>query len=274
MMALPNRLALRDSSALPKSTVRPSEIDGMALRNQERDAYWRRMLRKPRPPLPWRAARTNRVSWMGRPLLLVTTALPSLEQHDHPNLGRLVTPRHFSSIEKMAADGWPWAADNDCFQSFDIDAYGRMLDRLKPSAETCLFVAVPDVVGDAIATAKRFELWTSATRRRGLPSALVAQDGLEDLPLWLARTWHRLDALFIGGTTEWKMGPHAAAIAQEAKRQGLWVHWGRVNTRRRFDYIRSTGACDSFDGSKWAVFRKTYLDEGLAWTENGEQLAF
>jgi hypothetical protein len=97
-----------------------------------------------------------------------------------------------------------------------------------------------------------------------LPAALVAQDGLETM---LERVeWERIAAVFIGGSTEWKEGPGAAAIAREAARRGKWVHWGRVNTRRRFDLIVATGAASSFDGSKWARFRKTYLDTGLAWT--------
>ncbi len=89
---------------------------------------------------------------------------------------------------------------------------------------------------------------------------------------WLARTWHRLDALFIGGSTEWKGGPHATALAREAKQDGLWVHWGRVDTRRRVDLISATGAADSFDGSKWARWRKTYLDEGLRWLQDAAVL--
>jgi hypothetical protein len=202
----------------------------------------------------------------GGPLLLVTTAHPSLLEHDHPNLGRLVQPRHYSSIEKTSACGLPWAADNDCFQGLDAERYYAMLDRLR-GLERCLFVAVPDVVGDAAATAHRFEVWAHGLARRGLPAALVAQDGLEDLERWLAFSWHRIDALFIGGTTEWKLGPAASALAREAKARGKWVHWGRVNTKRRFDYIVSTGAADSFDGSQFARWRKTHLDTGLAWTE-------
>jgi hypothetical protein len=56
-------------------------------------------------------------------LLLVTQAMPQMRKHDHPNLGRLVTPRHFCSLHEHA--GWPWAADNDCFQRLDPDAYFR-----------------------------------------------------------------------------------------------------------------------------------------------------
>lgn len=226
------------------------------------------------PPLPWRAAAVNRDAYRGRPLLLVTTAHPSLLEHGpHPHLGRLITPRHYSSIEKTAGS-YPWAVDNDCFNGFDYIAFDRMLDRLKPLAETCLFVSVPDVVGDAAATAHRFECWSSATRRRGLPSALVLQDGVEHLARWLAIAWPRIDAVFVGGTTEWKLGPAAAAIAREAKQRGKWVHWGRVNTNRRIRHIRATGACDSFDGTKWAMFRHTYLDAGLEYLLPARQLTF
>jgi hypothetical protein len=206
-------------------------------------------------------------------LLLVTTAQPSLISHVdprdtsrvHPNLGRLIQPRHTSSIEQTAAAGIPWAADNDCFQGLDPVRYDAMLDRIK-GLPGCRFVTVPDVVGDAHATAVAFEKWAPALERRGLPVALVLQDGLEapELAEWLERTWHRLDAVFVGGSTEWKLGPEARRIVREAKRRGKWVHWGRVNTQRRIDYVIGTGACDSMDGSKWARFRKTYLDDGLA----------
>lgn len=201
-------------------------------------------------------------------LLLVTTSHPSILTHTldgevHPNAGRLVQPRHYSSIAKTAAAGIPWAADNDCFQSLDAVAYTRMLDTLEPFASTCLFVTVPDVVGDADATLALFAEWAPELERRNLPAALVAQDGLEDRLDDVE--WDRIEAVFIGGSTEWKEGEHAAAIAREAASRGKWVHWGRVNTRRRFDLIVATGAASSFDGSKFARWRKAYLDVGLSW---------
>src|SRR5262245_36270236 len=184
--------------------------------------------------LPWREARANReLRRETSPYLLVTTAHPSLSQHPgengetyHPNLGRLIQPRHTSSIELTASERLPWAADNDCFQGLDPVKYDAMLDRLVPVASSCLFVTVPDVVGDARATAELFSKWAPALKRRGLPAALVAQDGIEDLDAWMRLVWHRIDALFIGGSTEWKEGPAAAAIATEAHRLGKWVHWG------------------------------------------------
>jgi hypothetical protein len=228
---------------------------------------------------------------VGDHLLFVTTAHPSMHDHDDPNgqaihrhLGRLIQPRHTSSIEKTEEAGIPWGADNDCFQGLDEKAFVRMLDRLQPIVGTtfdpetgvttdrragrmCKFVTVPDVVGDAFETAKQFEKWAPALERRGLPVALVLQNGIDrpSMKRWLDRTWHRLDAVFIGGDDEFKLGPLAAELAREAKRRGLWVHWGRVNSRKRMKHCIATGACDSMDGSMWARFRKTHLDKGLRW---------
>ena len=40
----------------------------------------------------------------------------------------------------------------------------------------------------------------------------------------------------IGGTTSWKLGPAAAGLAAQARRRGLWVHLGRVNSLKRLRY--------------------------------------
>jgi hypothetical protein len=205
------------------------------------------------------------------PIILVTTAHPSLYHHPgvdgeavHPRLGRLLQPRHTSSVELTAAAGIPWACDNDCFQGLDERRFVNMLDRVA-GLPGCLFVTVPDVVADRDATLALFDKWAPELERRELPLALVAQDGMTIEQL--RERAPRLAALFIGGTTEWKEGDDAAELAIEAKRLGLWVHWGRVNTRRRFDLIVRTGAADSFDGSKWARFRTTYLPGGLTWLD-------
>ena len=105
-------------------------------------------------------------------------------------MGRLIQPRHYSSIRETALSGMPWAADNDCFQGLDTDAFARMLDTIQ-GLPGCLFVTVPDVVADAQATAALFDVWAPALERRGLPVALVAQDGLEHMEPWLRSQWHR-----------------------------------------------------------------------------------
>jgi hypothetical protein len=197
------------------------------------------------------------------PLILVTTAHPSLHHHPgpdgelvHPRLGRLLQPRHLSSVELTAAAGIPWAADNDCFQGLNDVAYVKMLDRLEGLAG-CLFVTVPDVVGDARATRRLWHLWRDVADV-GQPLALVAQDGLRssDVP------WDEMGALFIGGTTEWKESTHVADLVAEAKERGLHVHMGRVNGRRRLNYARLIG-CDSIDGTAFSMFRDTWLPKAI-----------
>ncbi len=74
--------------------------------------------------------------------------------------------------------------------------------------------------------------------------------------------WHVFDAVFIGGDTEWKLGPQAQRIVRICKEHGKHGHMGRVNTLRRLRYAESIGV-DSVDGTKWARWRNTYLDEGL-----------
>lgn len=203
-------------------------------------------------------------------ILLVTQAMPQMRAHAHPNLGRLVTPRHYPSTAEHEA-GLTWAADNDCFQGLDAPAWLRMLDGIVGAPGRMVFATVPDVVGDARATAADFERWAPEVERRGLPVGLVAQDGIAELGAWLERTWPRLSAVFLGGTDAFKLGPEGEAIAAAAKRRGLWLHMGRVNTERRLRYA-ATLACDSVDGTKWTKWRTTYLNGGLAAVQAPPQL--
>jgi hypothetical protein len=48
-------------------------------------------------------------------LLLATQAEPQIE-HPHPNLGRLIQPRHYIELAATIERGVPWAAGNDCYQ--------------------------------------------------------------------------------------------------------------------------------------------------------------
>lgn len=167
------------------------------------------------------------------------------------HFGILVTPRnqpYMPDVERQV-----WAADNDCFQGLDKPAFVRMLKRISRYSG-CLFAVAPDVVGDASATLLRFQLWQPVIHHFGLPVALAAQDGLENLTV----PWSQFDALFIGGSTEWKLGHAAALIVREAKQQGKWVHMGRVNSMRRMQYAQSIG-CDSVDGTGFVRFSNKYL---------------
>ncbi len=90
----------------------------------------------------------------------------------------------------------------------------------------------------------------------------MAQDGLESLKV----PWARFDALFLGGSTEWKLGEHAEALCREAKARGKWLHLGRCNTRQRIRLAASWG-CDSVDGSGFSRWPDARIPKGLRWIE-------
>lgn len=135
-----------------------------------------------------------------------------------------------------------FAIDNGAFSKFDADSFMSLLEREKPRMDLCRFVCAPDVVGSARRTLEVFDNWKD--RLSGWPIAIVCQDGQEHLPI----PWDDVSAIFIGGSTEWKCGPHAVACIKAAKAIGKWVHVGRVNTPGRFEYFEQAGA-DSIDGT-------------------------
>jgi hypothetical protein len=63
-------------------------------------------------------------------LLLTTQALPQMREYAHPNLGRLLSPRHFPRLKDTIADGFPVAADNDCFHGYKPEAIARMFEAI------------------------------------------------------------------------------------------------------------------------------------------------
>ena len=205
--------------------------------------------------------------------MLVSGATATRRQVTSDNMGCLIVPGSGNS----PFPGKPWAADNGAFTGFDAESFLVMLERLRAqdySYRHCLFVAAPDVlhrrdgqvVGDAAATLAKFRRWAIVIRAFGFPVALVAQDGLtvETTP------WIELDALFIGGSTEWKLGPEAEALARAAKANRKWVHMGRVNTFRRVKHAARIG-CDSFDGTAFSKWSNVFIPKGLSWIERSQQ---
>lgn len=165
--------------------------------------------------------------------------------------GVLAVPRAGNSLPEYCK----WAGDNGAFSGFDEAKFEAMLEKHRWAKERCLFVTAPDVVGDHLATHRLFREWEPRIREYGYPVALVAQDGLtpETTP------WPYIDAVFIGGTTRWKLGADAAHILQAARLRGKWLHMGRVNTKRRLIYAAALG-CDSVDGSGWSRFPSSMLE--------------
>lgn len=192
-------------------------------------------------------------------LLLVSGATKTVERlKDHPNLGHLLSPRSRNDPDWFISTGLPWAADNGAFSGFDPPAFVRMLDSIQ-GRPGCLFAVCPDVVGNASETLSLFGEWRETITARSLPVAYVAQDGQEQLPV----PWAEFDALFIGGSTEFKLGRHAESLTREARARGIHVHMGRVNTRRRMRLARAWG-CNSVDGTAFSWFPDTKLPGALA----------
>jgi|GEM_PF-1905856 len=154
---------------------------------------------------------------------------------------QLLTP--LDKRNRWTDTGW-FCIDNGGFTNFNREGFTYLLAREHEHVEYCRFVAVPDVVASARRTLELFDDWRKYLT--DWPLALVCQDGLEDLDI----PWHYLNAVFIGGSTEWKMSHHARHIIRAAKArvENVWVHVGRVNGANRLRYFHDLGA-DSFDGT-------------------------
>ncbi len=147
-----------------------------------------------------------------------------------------------------------FAIENGCFKGFDRNAYEALLERERPRQELCRWVTCPDVVGSARRTLEAFEYWSDRLRDDGWKVALVIQDGIEHLTI----PWDRLDAIFIGGSTEFKLSKHAADVIRTARIMDKWSHAGRVNTPGRFEYFEELGtnSCDGSGLSRYSWMRE------------------
>ena len=195
-------------------------------------------------------------------MLLVHSAPSTLERHRHPNLGVLCSPRR---VYRDVA-GWDWAADNDAYSNWDEGRYRDMLQTVR-ELPAPLFVTAPDVVGDWLETLVRYETWRDELA--GLPVAYVLQDGQP----YGHMPWDGIAAVFVGGSSVFKMGTVAHGLVIEAKRRDLWVHMGRVNTHQRLRYAKAIG-CDSVDGTGFSWFRDRWLPEFLDHAAGGRQFTF
>lgn len=176
-------------------------------------------------------------------------------------LGRLLTPRNGNAVKGFIEGGSPWACDNSAYSDFDADKFRRMVGRVEDRPRL-LWVAVPDVVGDARATLDMWHLWEPELRGR-VPLAFVLQDGQESLELPPA------DAYFVGGTTKWKLSQCAESLCREAKRRSSWLHMGRVNSLRRLRVALAFG-CDSVDGTGASRWGDIELPKLIRWLKQAK----
>lgn len=198
-------------------------------------------------------------------MFLVNGASATLRKYaDNPMFGHLATPRRIY-VSGINADKKPWGADNDCFGGLTAErehAFSLMLRKIAEECDTTTlkFVAAPDEVGDAVRTTMLYDSWHLLIHGWGLPAALVGQDGLEELEV----PWQHMEALFIGGTTTWKVSSAVDDLIEEAKKRGKWVHVGRVNTRKRIQHFFEVGV-DSVDGTCLSRWPDTYFPTFASW---------
>lgn len=166
-------------------------------------------------------------------------------------VGQLLTPRTRYALRDADA---PWAIDNGAFAGFEADAFNALLAREVRHREKCLFVTVPDVVGSARRTLEVFEHW--APQLAGWNLALACQDGQEDLPI----PWGLIAAVFIGGSTKWKLSESPVQIVRAAQALGKHTHVGRVNDPARWKHFEEMGV-NSGDGT--GIARYTHMREAI-----------
>lgn len=157
-------------------------------------------------------------------------------------------------------DEWDVIADNGCFSQKWTEKH--WFDWLLDLPRTVRFAVCPDVFDPTGApahepTLERWRTYAPRMRRHGFTPAFVCQVGctLDTVP-------DDAEVLFLGGTTEWKLGPEAWRITQG--RGCRWVHMGRVNSKRRFDTARAMG-CDSVDGTFLTFGPDINLPRLMAW---------
>src|SRR6266567_3810491 len=158
-------------------------------------------------------------------------------------LGQMCSPAE----HRDPLPGVTFGLDNGCFGRGWVGEprWLAWLARLAPHASRCLFATAPDVLGDAAATLARSRPHLATIRALGYPAALVAQEGLDTLPI----PWDEFDVLFVGGQdTGWKLGPIASSLVTQALHRHKKVHFGRCNSAKRWRYVEGLG-CHSADGT-------------------------
>ena len=153
--------------------------------------------------------------------------------------GQLLTPL---TGYKKCQDSF--GIDNGAFSGLDLPGFTRLLKRYYEYRADCLFVAIPDKVGDHKETVKMWEEHNHLAD--GYKKAFVIQDGFTEWP-------ENADAIFVGGSTEFKDSYEVEQIVKKALDNEMHVHIGRVNTFDRFYHFHRLGA-HTCDGSGISMY--------------------
>ena len=185
-------------------------------------------------------------------VLIDNNKLDNAERDLNMSVEQLLTP--LTRYRRNRPDAM-FAIDNGAFAGFNEKAFMSLLNREYENRNKCRFVCCPDVVADCNKTLELFNEWR--LKLSDWPLAFVAQDGqgVETVP------WDHIAALFIGGSTRFKLSAQVEKLIKEAKQRGKWVHVGRVNGPERYKWFESLGA-DSCDGTGLA--RYSHMRQAIA----------
>jgi hypothetical protein len=154
----------------------------------------------------------------------------------------------------LRTEGFAYALDNGawhCFQHrlpFDEAAFLAAYRKLGSGADFCV---LPDIVAGGLRSLEFSLNW--APRLGECPNYLAVQDGMSVSDV--APVLNGIAGIFVGGTSEWKERS-LPTWGMLARKYGVALHVGRVNTARRIHLCRAARAT-SFDGSSVSRYAVT-----------------
>src|SRR5260221_14285962 len=83
--------------------------------------------------------------------------------------------------------------------------------------------------------------------------------------------WNEIDAIFLGGSDDFKIGEAGRLVTERAKAEGKLVHMGRVNSERRM-LIANRWDCDTADGTYLRYRPDENLPKLLSWLDTLDPL--
>jgi len=150
---------------------------------------------------------------------------------------------------RIAVDNGAWSAYQKG-EDWSPDRFVPLVERYGAASD---FVVAPDIVAGGAASLALSLIWL-ARLLETCPRVLIpVQDGM--VPADVEEYLDERVGVFVGGSTDWKLGAMRSFCALAARR-GAWSHVGRVNSVRRINLCLSSRAT-SFDGTSVSRYAKT-----------------
>jgi len=185
-----------------------------------------------------------------RLLINTTAAIPYIKDHAAV-LGYLMAPQKYSGprLRGYISENIPVFSDNDRFIGVNDALFEKFIPKL--AFVRVYWLLVPDVVADCAGTLNNFIYWKEKIKH--IPLAYALQDGQTEDTV----PWDNICAVFLGGSTAYKLSEDAMSLLYAAKKRGKYVHVGRVNTANRIYLFQHIA--DTIDGSSFSRFTNTLL---------------